>query len=167
MAPLATQYTRGWTLLRLLPCLAAAACSAGAAHTQPPWPGKAALKAFDFRPVASDPAFQMFDDIFFAYGIGASCHFDFSEDDRLAGVPGQDVERGARRVGDKAFDLLLAEVEKRHPGNPGNRQAAWWLLGTRSEADGERGRDAVMESGCKAMRPAARNIVLKVLRLPP
>ena len=153
--------------LRLLPCVGLAACNLITELTQPPWPSREAMAAFDFRPIECDPAFMIFDRAFFAYGAWADCRFDFATDGGLAGFTGQDVERHAGAAGNVVLRLILTEVEKLHPSNPENREAASRLLARRAEADGKRGHDALEASGCDAMRPQVRDALLKILRFSP
>lgn len=108
----------------------------------------------------------MFDRAFFAYGAWAACDYDFSADRDLGGVKGEDIERRARAAGNRVAGMVGIAVEKDHPGNPNNPTAVLRLLALRAEADAKRGGDASLLTGCEAMRPAVRDVLLEILRFP-
>jgi hypothetical protein len=120
------------------------------------------MEAFDDRPIESVPAIRLLDK--FAHYCGASfgCDYDFTADPAFAkfkGISGEDL---GQPVGEAAQNAILAEVERLHRGDAGNRDAAEWLFRKRMEAKAKQGHVALESSSCAAMRPDARSALLEV-----
>jgi hypothetical protein len=156
------EYVRRCALCLFL-CIALAGCEFIQALTQPSWPSKEALEAFDFRPIESDPAIRAMDQVYYYYGASYDCNFVFDSDPAFAKFLGIGAENLGRPVGHAASKLIAAEVERRHPGYPGNQEFAEWLFRSRSVKMWKQGHAAFAASSCDAMRPRVRSAVLEVL----
>jgi len=132
-------------------CLLLAGCDSLSMPTEHSSQSKEALHALDVGPLESNRAIQVVEELFFADGITMICG-DYPVPQDLQGL-NTNADDTEQRVGKASYDAVLAEVERLHPGQPTNRDAAQHIWEIMMEQAWARGRGAAKTRGCAAMEP--------------